>query len=80
MQTFDGRGHDVHGFRVADFEKVHALRLDLDQLALRVAPTNDANRVALVQAKLVHDLWTGRQMRSSLSAQEQNGYAPIEAG
>lgn len=51
----DGK-KDAQGFRIANFEKVDALRLDLDHLALGVPATDDADRISLVQAQLIHHL------------------------
>lgn len=50
------KDRDAHSLGVADLEKVDALRLNLDELALGVTTSDETNRVAFIQAELVHDL------------------------
>jgi hypothetical protein len=62
---------DVHCLRVAHFEKVDTLSLNLDHLALRVTSSPDADRVALVQSQLIHNL-RREEIEESEIRSEQN--------
>lgn len=57
---------DAHCFGIADFEEIDRLGLKLDHLAFGKARSPDANWVALVQAKLIHDLWRRKSARVTL--------------